>query len=202
MAGLNGSNERLTMLLSSYLDGGLSHNELDEVVSSLEHDEDVVAQFRELKEVRSALRALPMLDLPLFLVPGEHPIEQLSAYLDGELITEELPILSTHLDTCVECRRELAELDRARTAVRALPGVEPPSFLDLHRPKVEDQKRSKRAVIAVMAGVAAVTVAFVVAPFSSSQEPTAVSISDLQARHAAVSSVPSSGTAVQISNAP
>ena len=202
MAGLNGSNERLTMLLSSYLDGGLSHNELDEVVSSLEHDEDVVAQFRELKEVRSALRALPMLDLPLFLVPGEHPIEQLSAYLDGELITEELPILSTHLDTCVECRRELAELDRARTAVRALPGVEPPSFLDLHRPKVEDQKRSRRAVIAAMAGVAAVTVAFVVAPFLSSQEPTAVSISDLQARHAAVSSVPSSGTAVQISNAP
>ena len=202
MAGLNGSNERLTMLLSSYLDGGLSHSELDEVVSSLEHDEDVVAQFRELKEVRSALRALPMLDLPLFLAPGEHPIEQLSAYLDGELITEELPILSTHLDTCVECRRELAELDRARTAVRALPGVEPPSFLDLHRPKVEDQKRSRRAVIAAMAGVAAVTVAFVVAPFSSSQEPTAVSISDLQARHAAVSSVPSSGTAVQISNAP
>lgn len=202
MAGLNGSNERLTMLLSSYLDGGLSHSELDEVVSSLEHDEDVVAQFRELKEVRSALRALPMLDLPLFLVPGEHPIEQLSAYLDGELITEELPILSAHLDTCVECRRELAELDRARTAVRALPGVEPPSFLDLHRPKVEDHKRSRRAVIAAMAGVAAVTVAFVVAPFSSSQEPTAVSISDLQARHAAVSSVPSSGTAVQISNAP
>lgn len=202
MAGLNGSNERLTMLLSSYLDGGLSHSELDEVVSSLEHDEDVVAQFRELKEVRSALRAMPMLDLPLFLVPGEHPIEQLSAYLDGELITEELPILSTHLDTCVECRRELAELDRARTAVRALPGVEPPSFLDLHRPKVEDQKRSRRAVIAAMAGVAAVTVAFVVAPFLSSQEPTAVSISDLQARHAAVSSVPSSGTAVQISNAP
>lgn len=37
-----------------------------------------------------------------------HPEERLSAYADGELPAEEAAALEEHLETCTECRRELA----------------------------------------------------------------------------------------------
>lgn len=203
MARVNDSDDRLSMLLSSYLDGGLSHDELDEVVEGLADDEAVVAEFRELKEVRSSLRALPMLDLPLSLVPGDHPAEQLSAYLDGELVTSELPLVAAHLDTCLDCRRELAELDKSRTAVRSLPGVEPPAFLDLHRSEtIQERGHGRRSALVAMVGVAAVAAAFVLVPLVSSPDLVSVSIADLDVRHIAVSSVLPAATAVQVVNAP
>ena len=57
-----------------------------------------------------------------------HPGELLSAYLDGELTREEHRRVLDHLDGCEPCRAELADLDSARTAVRALPMLEPPSL--------------------------------------------------------------------------
>ncbi len=192
----------LSMLLSCYLDGALTPDELDEVVVALENDLDAIAEFRRLQEVRRSVRVLPMLDVPLCLVPGEHLGEQLSAYLDGELITIEMPAVTTHLGTCTECRRELAELDRSRTAVRALPGLEPPEFLEVHRQVAKERKRGLRTALAVASGVAAVTIAFTVGPFAAEAEPTAVSIVELQSRHAAVASVSSGGVGVQVSNAP
>ncbi len=202
MAGVTPVNEQLSMLLSSYLDGALTPSELDEVVFALESDEATIAEFRRLQEVRRTMRMLPMLDLPLHLIPGEHLGEQISAYLDGELATTEMPAVSAHLDTCTDCRRELAELDKSRTAVRALPGLEPPAFLEVRRAVKVDHKRGLRTAVAVASGVAAVTLAFTLGPFSSEPEPTAVSITDLQSRHTAIASVPSTGTAVQVVNSP
>ena len=194
--------ERLSMLLSCYLDGALTPVELDEVVVALESDLDAIAEFRRLQEVRRTVRILPMLDVPLYLLPGEHLGEQLSAYLDGELVTIEMPAVAAHLDSCTECRHELAELDRSRTAVRALPGLEPPAFLEVKRRSANENKRGLRTALAVASGVAAVALAFTVGPLAAETEPTAVSIVDLQSRHTAVASVPSSGIGVQVSNAP
>jgi len=202
MASVTPVSEHLSMLLSCYLDGALTPDELDEVVSYLESDLDAIAEFRRLKEVRRALRTLPLLDLPLDLLPGEHLGEQLSAYLDGELITLEMPIVTAHLGTCAECRRELGALDRSRTAVRALPGIEPPAFLEIHRTASNARKHRLTTAAGIAAGVAAVTLVFVIGPFSGGPEPTAVSISDLQNRHTAVASAPSSGFGVQVANAP
>ncbi|KAA3636932.1 MAG: hypothetical protein DWP92_08765 [Armatimonadetes bacterium] len=200
MAGMTPDRERISMLLSCYLDGELTPDELSEVVVALESDLDVIAEFRSLKETRSTLRMLPVLNMPLELIPGGHLGEQLSAYLDGELITAEMPVVSTHLDSCPECRRELADLDRSRTAVRALPGVEPPIFL---APKIEEKKtrRGLRTAVALAAGAAAVTLAFAVTPLGDSDHPSAVSITDLESRHIARASTAFVPTALSV-NAP
>ncbi len=190
MAGMNPVDERLSMLLSCYLDGALEPSELDDVVVALETDLVAVAEFRRLKEARRAVRLMPMLDLPVRLLPGWHLGEELSAFLDGELTTTELPAVASHLDDCVDCRHELADLDHSRTAVRALPGLETPAFLDMHRETAGRKRHGMRTAVAVVAGAAAVAVAFSVGPFASSTEPSAVTISDLDARHAAVASVP------------
>ncbi len=202
MAAVTPVDEHLSMLLSCYLDGGLTPSELDEVVFALESDEAAIAEFRRLQEIRRTMRLLPMLDMPLHLMPGKRLGEQISAYLDGELATLEMPAVATHLDTCADCRRELAELDKSRTAVRALPGLEAPAFLDLARAQKTEKNRGFRAAVAVVSGVAAVTLAFTIGPLSSEPEPSAVSISDLQSRHTAIASSPSTGTAVQIVNSP
>jgi len=189
MAGMSPVVERLPMLLSCYLDGALLPGEIDEVVAALDSDLDAIAEFHRLKEARRAVRLLPILEVPLFLLPGGHLSEQLSAFLDGQLTTAEVPIVTDHLLTCIDCRHELADLDKSRIAVRALPGVEPPEFLSIER-----EKRTKRkgwgAAAVVATGVAAVTLAFALSPFASSPETVSVTITDLDARHAAVASVP------------
>ena len=202
MASVTPVSEHLSMLLSCYLDGALTPAELDEVVVALETDESAIAEFRRLQEIRRAMRLLPLLDVPMYLLPGDHLSEQLSAYLDGELATIEMPVVSAHLDTCMECRRELAELDKSRIAVRALPGLEPPEFLEVRREARNDRKRGLRTAVLVASGVAAVTLAFTLGPFASESQPTAVSISDLQSRHTAVASFPSGAIGVQVSTTP
>jgi anti-sigma factor RsiW len=180
--------ERISILFSSYLDGELTRSELTEVVDALESSLEAVAAFRELQASRRLLRTLPILNPPLDLLPGGHLGEQLSAYLDGELITAEMPAVNDHLGTCMDCRRELGDLDRARTAIRALPGVEPPEFL---APRIEearsgDRRRrlGMRAAVAVAAGVAAASLAFAIAPDGGDDGSSAVvSVTDLGSRH-------------------
>ncbi|NHZ71268.1 MAG: hypothetical protein GWP18_06460 [Proteobacteria bacterium] len=189
MASVNPASEQLSILLSCYLDGALGPGELDEVVAALETDLSAVAEFRRLKESRRAVRLLPLLDVPLYLQPDGHLSEELSAFLDGQLVTTEVPIVTGHLASCDDCRYELAELDRSRTAIRALPGLEPPVFLSIEREK-KTKSKTLRTTVFIASGVAAVTLAFALAPFSSSTEPASVTITDLDARHAAVASVP------------
>jgi len=194
---MSDEHENLSILLSCYLDGALKPEELDEVVSVLESDLEAIAEFRRLKEARRVVRLLPILEVPDHLLPTGHLDEELSAFLDGELGTVEMPIVTSHLESCGECRMDLADLDRSRIAVRALPGVEPPELLDVHREVKADSKRRVPAVIALATGVAAVLLAFTVGPLRSGGNQPTISIADLDARHAAVASVPA---AVQVSN--
>lgn len=51
-----------------------------------------------------------------------HPtIEQLSAYLDGQLSSQELSIWDMHLNTCQECQQMLEELRETVVLLHALP---------------------------------------------------------------------------------
>lgn len=197
MASVNPVPERVSMLLSCYLDGELTRDELTEVVAALEGNVEAIAEFRRLKEARKVMRTLPILHMPLELIPGGHLGEQLSAYLDGELVTAEIPVVSSHLDGCPDCRRELADLDRSRTAVRALPGVEPPEFLT---PRIEERRsrRGLKTAVAVAAGAAAVSLAFAVTPLGDGEEPAAVSITELESRHTARASTVPAPTGVQV----
>jgi anti-sigma factor RsiW len=197
MARVNTEQARLSILLSCYLDGVLTTEELDEVVHVLDADLEAIAEFHRLKEARRALRLLPMLEVPSHLLPPGHLDEELSAFLDGELSTQETPVVSAHLESCGECRMVLADLDRSRIAIRALPGVEPPVFLDVHREASPVARRRIPAIVALGTGVAAAVLAFTVGPFAPASEKPTISIADLNARHAAVASVPG---AVQVSN--
>lgn len=197
MARVSTDPDRLSILLSCYLDGALTSEELDEVVAALDSDLKAIAEFHRLKEARRAVRLMPLLEVPEDLVPTGHLAEELSAFLDGELGTAEIPAVTSHLETCSDCRMILADLDQSRIAVRALPGVEPPVFLDVHREVRTSSRRRTSAVVALATGVAAVLLAFTVGPLGSGGDRPTISIADLDARHAAVASVP---TAVQASN--
>lgn len=199
MAGMT-SNEHLSVLLSCYLDGELTADELDVVVDVLENDLDAIAEFRSLQASRRAVRSLPILKMPLDLMPGGHLGEELSAYLDGELATIEMPAVMSHLEMCGDCRAELADLDRSRTAVRALPGLEPPAFLRVERAKAADRNRRRWPGVALAGSVAAAALAVTFAVSGNDVEPASIDVADLQSRHAAVASVPAGATGLQVSS--
>jgi len=158
-------------LVSSYLDGQLQPGELDIVVDHLGECRDCIAEFHQLKEIRAALRTLPNLEIPERLLPDTHPGEQLSAYLDGQLDTGEHDFVLSHIDFCTDCRLELHELDAARTAIRSLPGLEPPEFLTVHRQRIERERWTRRRVATAGIGVAAAA-AIVFATFGPSAQPS------------------------------
>lgn len=150
-------------LITAYLDAELQHGELDLVVDHLGECSDCIAEFHRLKEIRAALRTLPFLEIPERLLPDTHPGEALSAYLDGQLTTTEHDFVISHLDFCTDCRLELHELDSARTAIRSLPGLEPPEFLSRHQDRVETERSIRRRVIVAGVGIAAAAALFVAA---------------------------------------
>ncbi len=59
----------------------------------------------------------------------EIPRENLSAYIDGELNSEESMRVEEHLSTCPECRRALESLRRTREFLAGLPSESPPEDL-------------------------------------------------------------------------
>ena len=177
-------------LLSAYLDGELHPGELERVDGHLAQCEDCILEFRQLKEARAALHMLPELQLPEWLIDQAiHLGPELSAYLDGELNTAEFPIVTAHLRDCSICRQELHQLDAARTAVRALPRVEPPVFLDVRRETTRERHRARR-VVTVAASIAAAAV-ITVGLTSSTPQPEPVDLGSFEDRHIARASVES-----------
>lgn len=174
-------------LFSAYLDGELAPGELDIVVNHLSQCGDCIASFHELKAVRSAMRTLAWFEVPERLVPTAHYDLELSAYLDGALSTIEHRDLSVHLASCSDCRDDLHELDAARTAVRALPVLEPPEFLDLRRREHRRGPRRRR-LAGAMAGTAAAVVAVALVA-SSGGSPPEVDLDMLADQHTARVSV-------------
>ena len=180
----------ISELLTAYLDGELQPGELEIVVHHLTDCSNCILEFHELKETRAALRALPFLKAPEHLVPSGHYGTSLSAYLDGELPTAEFDNVFVHVQQCAECRADLQELDAARTAVRSLPGLEPPDFLGVRHDELSARRRARPGrVAAAVAGIAAVAV-LAVGVLSPGDEPvSAVDLDNFADRHVARASV-------------
>ncbi len=87
-----------------------------------------------------------------------HPGELLSAFLDGELSPAEHRKVMRHLAACEACTTELADLQRARAAVRSLIVLEPPPGLV---PAPERPPIRRRVPVWVAAAAAAVLALFI-----------------------------------------
>lgn len=190
MADVNAQPHGISELLTGYLDGELRPGELETVVEHLTDCLDCILEFHELKETRAALRSLPFLKAPEDLVPSSHFGTSLSAYLDGELPTAEFQNVFVHVQECAECRADLHELDAARTAVRSLPGLEPPEFLDLRRAHRAGSRfvRPGKAVGAI-AGIAAAVLLAVGVTSSADDSISAIDLDSFADRHTARASV-------------
>lgn len=129
MAGMSSGSFDRDELLSAYLDGELRGDEIEEVSRLLSTSVDAIGEFRGLQQARRLLRRLPEHEMPAWLLHPGHSTDRLSAYLDGELSPVENREVAAHVIACRECRSDLQEFDRARTAVRALPGVDAPPGL-------------------------------------------------------------------------
>lgn len=183
-------------LLSAYLDGELREGELELVVAHLGDCLECVGEFHDLKEARAAVRMLPILQVPDRVMPAAHYGPELSAFLDGELMVDEQAMLVRHLDTCTDCLLELQELDAARTAVRALPGVEPTLNM-VPRLPVRSQRTSLRRLLVAAAGfIVAAVVAFNM--MASGPPPTPVDLDQFADRHTVRVSVEDGFTGVPV----
>jgi anti-sigma factor RsiW len=115
-----------------------------------------------------------------------HPGELLSAYLDGELTPAERRAVHVHLAECEECRIDLGDLDAARTAVRALPLLDPPVPVVVAIGEAPAHRRRRAGV--VIAAAAAVLVVGVVLMRDAPAEP-AVDFASVMEQHSARVSV-------------
>lgn len=182
--------------MSAYLDGELREGELDQVVAHLSDCLSCIAEFHDLKEARTAVRMLPILQVPDRVMPAAHYGPELSAFLDGELTVDEQTMIVQHLESCTECLLELQDLDAARTAVRALPGVEPPAPL-LPRLPVRSQRTSMRRIAVAAAGfIGAAFIAFNM--MTSAPEETPVDLDQFADRHTVRQSVEGNFTGVPV----
>ena len=183
-------------LMSAYLDGELQPGELEHVVEHLGDCTDCILKFRRLKEARAAVRTLPRLQVPERLLPSFHYGPELSAYLDGELPTEEQALVFGHLQTCDECRDELHELDAARTAIRSLPGLEPPVLLDVHRDQHKARYHGRRGRVLALAAGAAVVAVIAVGVVGNSTPETTIDLDSFTNQHVARASVEAGFTVI------
>jgi anti-sigma factor RsiW len=169
-------------LFSAYLDGQLTADEVGLVADLLDNDEEAIREFRSVQSVRRSLRLLPEFEVPPNILPDGHLGDRLSAYLDGELVTLEHRRVTRHLVDCSDCRVELQELDRARIAVRSLPGVDTNGTGEI---PVTPVARNRRRYVAGGIGAAAAAAALVVGLAVGNGDEPAFSLDDLGTRHVA-----------------
>jgi len=70
--------------------------------------------------------------------------EKLCAYLEGVVPSEESRIIEEHLNSCPECRRNLADLKKTGELVKDLADVEPPAWLTqkiMSRVRTEEERK-------------------------------------------------------------
>jgi len=168
-------------LFSAYLDGQLTPDEVTVVSEMLDGDEEAIREFVALRNVRTSLRLLPEFEVPAALLPDGHLGDRLSAYLDGELVTLEHRRVTKHLVECSECRAELQELDRARIAVRSLPGVETTMTQEI---AATPRRHRRRRIVAGGIGAAAAAALVVGLAVGGGDEPVLV-LNDLATQHMA-----------------
>lgn len=168
-------------LLSAYLDGELNSGELEVVVSHLSDCLECIAEFHDLKEARAAVRMMPMLQVPDHVMPAAHYGPELSAFLDGELTATEQASIVKHLQTCTECLLELQDLDASRTAIRSLPGLEPPAPIAPRLPVRAQRTSLKRLLVAAAAFMVAAFIALNM--MSPGPEPTPLNLDQFADQH-------------------
>lgn len=106
-----------------------------------------------------------------------HPVDLLSAYLDGELASGERTMVAAHLDDCRRCSEELDGLARVRGWIRGLPVEEPPV------PLVPVLRRQSRWVWAAAASAAAA--ALVIGLAAAPDQPDVPDLDTLAGQHTA-----------------
>ena len=181
MAGLTFDPDGHGELFSAYLDGQLTPDEVRVVSELLDGDEEAIREFVALRNVRTSLRLLPEFEVPAALLPDGHLGDRLSAYLDGELVTLEHRRVTKHLVECGDCRAELQELDRARIAVRSLPGVETTMTEEIPATPV---RHRRRGIVAGGIGAAAAAALLVGLAVGGGDEPVFI-LDDLATHHMA-----------------
>ncbi|MGB9358103.1 MAG: zf-HC2 domain-containing protein [Acidimicrobiia bacterium] len=184
MARLTLDSEARGELFSAYLDGQLAPGELEIVSGLLDGDVEAIEEFRSLQRTRVALRLLPEFEVPASLLPDGHLGDRLSAYLDGELVTLEHRRVTRHVVDCSDCRIELQELDRARTAIRSLPGVETTVTGEMPAIDAVPHRSHRKRFVAGGIGAAAAAALLVGLVVGGGDEP-AFSLDDLSTRHVA-----------------
>jgi anti-sigma factor RsiW len=168
-------------LFSAYLDGQLTPEEVAVVSELLDGDTEAIEEFLSLRNIRTTLRLLPEFEVPAALLPDGHLGDRLSAYLDGELVTLEHRRVTRHIVDCADCRVELQELDRARIAVRSLPGVETTMTVEVPATPIPHRRRR---IIAGGIGAAAAAALLVGLAVGGGDDPVFI-LNDLATRHIA-----------------
>lgn len=197
MAGMTATDCVPGEVLSAWLDGAATAEEGRAIDAHLPGCAPCTTALLELGAVRRLVGTLPALEVPAGLLPTGHPDDRLSAYLDGELPTIEIDAMSAHLADCVSCRGQLHDLDGARTAVRALPRLDPPIFTERPGPVgsgvaavapggTGSVRRRVGVGVAIATGAAAVVVGFALV---RAPAPTPVDVGDLASRHGVRSAV-------------
>jgi hypothetical protein len=118
--------------------------------------------------------------------PSEHVGDALSALLDRELAPHEEATVRTHVEACGACAAELAQVELARTWLRALPALDPP-FGFVERLVMRGRRRRRGAAVA-LAGAAAASVAFV-GMLPAREQPVRPPVASLVRTHAVTASV-------------
>ncbi len=135
-----------------------------------------------------------------------HPVEALSALLDGELDAAEVEAVHAHLVACADCSAELESVRRVRAAVRSLAAVDPPAgffeallagglpeHADLAQPARVLPLRSRRAALGNVAAAVAAGIVLVVGFGGNQATAVAPEVATNVERHAASISAASLG---------
>ncbi|MCP4685579.1 MAG: hypothetical protein GY867_09030, partial [bacterium] len=78
--------------------------------------------------------------------------DRLSAYLDGELTTEETRAIADHLESCEECRRHLSELKELDRLVAEHSGLEGDDYFEKAAQKIEQSLEEGTEVTDISGG--------------------------------------------------
>lgn len=114
-----------------------------------------------------------------------HLGELSSAYLDGEVSPAESEQVRRHLSSCESCRRKLADLHQARSAVRALPTLEVPAvvFAELGLEPLGTVVSLRRRVVTWLAAAAVAAAVFVAAGAALTPDPVGLPLTEVAELH-------------------
>lgn len=112
-----------------------------------------------------------------------HAGELISAYLDGELNSEERQTLFEHLSSCGACSAEMQDIQDIRSTVRSLPMMElPPGLV----PEADDELVPLRRNRGFLIGTAAVVLVLVIAVAALlTPPPPDITVEELNSRFGA-----------------